>query len=226
MQPGQEILRKWDAREACLHPRMEMTCDGLVLGAGAVLAKMAPDKKGASRVALDDEPRAIALLATAFERPIDLRVLAKISHACELWNDGEKALAHIHLAHAGLPLCGEGEALRLFAADELLRSDVTPDALMKAQGVDPAALALLKYSPDQPRVPAGHGRESGQWTSEEASGSENGHPTTRNRAGAMPRKCKHLKWQRLFKSPRMSHAPLSLLKTANEVSCANSQVNI
>jgi hypothetical protein len=52
--------------------------------------------------------------------------------------------------------------LRLFAADELLELGVPPDTLMKAQGFDPASLALLKYSPDQPRVPAGHGRESGQ----------------------------------------------------------------
>jgi hypothetical protein len=37
---------------------------------------------------------------------------------------------------------------------------------MKAQGFDPAPLALLKYDPEQPRVPAGSGRESGQWTSD------------------------------------------------------------
>jgi hypothetical protein len=61
-----------------------------------------------------------------------------------------------------LPPCREEHALRLFAADELLELGVPPDTLMKAQGFDPASLALLKYSPDQPRVPAGHGRESGQ----------------------------------------------------------------
>ena len=37
---------------------------------------------------------------------------------------------------------------------------------MKGLGFDPAPLDLLeKYNPDQPRVPAGSGRESGQWTS-------------------------------------------------------------
>jgi hypothetical protein len=50
-------------------------------------------------------------------------------------------------------------------ADELIEAGVAPAALMKAQGFDPAPLALLKYSPEQPRVPAGSGRESGQWTS-------------------------------------------------------------
>jgi hypothetical protein len=111
----------------------------------------------------------MALIATAFERPIGPYLLAKVARACELWNAGDKALAHIHLAHANLPACGEGEALRLFAADELLGSGVTPQELFKAQGFDPVPLALLKYNPDQPRVPAGHGRESGRWTSEDAS---------------------------------------------------------
>jgi hypothetical protein len=137
-----------------------------VLGAGTVLAKVGRDRRGNPRVALDDEPRVIALLATAYEQPVEPLILAKMRRACELWNEGDKALAHIHLAHADLPRCYEVRALRLFAADELLESGVTPQALLKAQGYDPAPLALLKYSPDQPRVPAGNGRESGRWTSD------------------------------------------------------------
>ena len=43
---------------------------------------------------------------------------------------------------------------------------MTPRALMKGLGLDPAALdALEKYNPDQPRVPAGNGRANGQWGS-------------------------------------------------------------
>ena len=34
---------------------------------------------------------------------------------------------------------------------------------MKELGLDPTALGLRKYDPDQPRVPAGNGRESGRW---------------------------------------------------------------
>jgi hypothetical protein len=45
----------------------------------------------------------LALLATAYDRPAEPYVLAKMRRAAELWNDGEKALAHIHLAHARLP---------------------------------------------------------------------------------------------------------------------------
>ena len=153
------------ARGRRLYPRMEITGEGLMLGAGTVLAGMARDEHGRPRLALD-EPRALALLATAYERPVDVRFLAKLRRAAEVWTEGDKALAHIHLAHANLPRCDEERALRLFVADELVEAGVTPRALMKAQGFDPAPLALLKYNPDQPRVPAGSGRESGEWTSD------------------------------------------------------------
>ena len=141
-----------------------------MLGAGTVLAGWRKTS-GAARASPSTTSRALlALLATAYDRPVDVRLLAKMRRAAELWNEGEKALAHIHVAHASLPPCGEEQALRLFVADELIEAGVAPAALMKAQGFDPAPLALLKYSPDQPRVPAGSGRESGQWTSGDSVG--------------------------------------------------------
>jgi hypothetical protein len=103
---------------------MEICSEGLMLGAGTVLAGMARDER--PRLALDDAPRALALLTTAYERPMDVWLLAKLRRAAELWNDGEKALAHIHLAHASLPPCGEAQALRLFVADELIEAGVPP----------------------------------------------------------------------------------------------------
>ncbi len=54
MRPGQELLEKWEARG--LHPRLEITSEGLTLGAGTMLARMARDGRGAPKVALDDEP--------------------------------------------------------------------------------------------------------------------------------------------------------------------------
>jgi hypothetical protein len=172
VQTPQEILQKWDKRTARFRRRMEITGEGLMLGAGTVLAKMSRDRGGMPRHAAYDEPRVMALLATAYERPGETFVVAKLTRACELWNEGEKALAHIHLAHTGLPICNEGRALRLFAADELLESGVTPQVLLEAQGFDPATLGFLKYNPDQPRVPAGSGRESRRWTSDGGGGSE------------------------------------------------------
>jgi hypothetical protein len=162
MEQTQELLQKWDVRAR--RPRMEISGEGLMLGAGTVLAGMAREGRGRPRLALDDEPRVMALLATAYERPVEVRLLAKLRRAAELWNDGEKALAHIHLAHTGLPPCGPDQALRLFVAAELIEAGVTPETLMKAQGFDPAPLAMLKFNPAQPRWPAGTGRDSGRWS--------------------------------------------------------------
>ena len=175
MEQTQELLQKWDDRARRQCPRMEITGERLTLGAGTVLAGIARDERGRPRLALRDEPRALALLATAYDRPVDVRFLAKLRRAAELWNDGEKALAYIHLAHAKLSPCGEEQALRLFVADELIEPGITPQTLMKAQGFDPAPLALLKFNPDQPRVPAGSGRESGEWTSGGAGDSDGIH---------------------------------------------------
>ena len=108
---------------------------------------------------LRDEPRALALLAAAYDQPVDVRFLAKLRRAAELWNVGEKALAYIHLAHASLPPCEEVQALRLFVADELLEAGVTPTALMQAQGLDPAPLALLKANFQSGAAPLA----GGQW---------------------------------------------------------------
>ncbi len=158
----QELLQEWEGRR--VRPRMEITGEGLMLGAGTILAKTTRAERGAPRLALDDKARAMALLVTAYERPIAPYVLEKIGRAAELWNEGEKALAHIHLAHAGLPPCTDEQALRLFVADELLNSGVAPAELMKAQGFDLSPMALLKFNPDQPRVLAGSGRESREWS--------------------------------------------------------------
>lgn len=79
---------------------------------------------------------------------------------------GEKSLAQLHLSFARLPPFTVDQAFSLFAADELLKIGLSPRALMKGLGFDPAPLdALEKYNPDQPRIPAGNGRASGRWGS-------------------------------------------------------------
>jgi len=70
------------------------------------------------------------------------------------------------LAFARLPKFETREDARLlYYADGLIKGGVPPRALMTYLGFDTRALDLLKYNPDQPRVPAGHGRASGEWTS-------------------------------------------------------------
>ncbi len=100
MEKAQELLQKWDDRARRPYPRMEISGEGLMLGAGTVLAGMGRDERGRPRRTLHDEPRVVALLATAYEQPVDVRLLAKLRRAAKLWNEGEKALAHIHLAQS------------------------------------------------------------------------------------------------------------------------------
>jgi hypothetical protein len=80
------------------------------------------------------------------------------------WHGGDKSLASIHLAQIGLPDIGEDAAYRLALAAELIQAGMAPRELAEELGLEPPA-GLLKYDPNQPRVPAGSGRESGQWTS-------------------------------------------------------------
>lgn len=158
MESGQKLLEKWDERiKDRFHPLMEVTGGGLRLGAGTLLAKMQEEE-----LALDSL-RAMALLAAAYERPATaVNAFEKLRRACELWNEGERALAQIYLVQANLPRCDEKGALRLFVVQELLEAGVMPTELVEAQGLNSALLRI--FNADQPRVPAGNGRESGRWT--------------------------------------------------------------
>ncbi|MGO8848024.1 MAG: hypothetical protein ACLQFI_22415 [Methylocella sp.] len=173
MDPEPGPFRRFERRasDSCLYSRLEITDLGFTLGAGTVLAKMDLDGRGRPRLALGDETRVRALLAAALGRPAETYVLEKMRRAAELWNEGEKALAHIHLAFARLPLFeGEEQTLRLRLAEECLDCGVMPAEVMKAQGSQSALLSLLKYDQGQARVPAGSGRASGQWTSDGSGG--------------------------------------------------------
>ncbi|MGH6839445.1 MAG: hypothetical protein ACREDT_11720 [Methylocella sp.] len=128
----------------------------------------------------------MALLATAYGKPVAPHVVARLRRAAELWDEDEKALAHIHLAHANLPPCGEDETRRLFLAEECLSEGITPAELMKAQGYVSALLAFIKYNPDQPRVPPGSGRESGEWTSGDGGAGGSAAPATAGLASLPP----------------------------------------
>jgi hypothetical protein len=105
-------------------------------------------------------------LTATFAATVAPHVVEKIRRAGEIWSSGEKALAQIHLAFLGLPKIDEADAYRLFLAGTALEKGASPSDLMKALGFPRAARDIEKYNPDQPRVPAGSGRESGQWTSD------------------------------------------------------------
>ena len=164
---------------AAINTAIEINDAGLVFGAGTVLARMRRDKYGEPRLDLDaNKGRIFALLAAAYGRPVSPDIFRHIEGASEQWRRGDKALANIRLAFARLPpLETRADAFRLFHAEDLLERSVSPRAMMRAFGVDPEVADLAKYDPNQPRVPAGSGRQSGEWTSG-TGGSQNSEPTS------------------------------------------------
>jgi hypothetical protein len=167
MQNIDALERDWRDRKLGrpLHREMTFTQAGLALGRGTLLAEF--EKEGLARgLAFDgEEARLLSLLTAAYREPLAGGVIEKIRRAGAFWRAGEKALAQIHLAFLGLPKIDEADAYRLSLAETALEKGVSSSDLMKALGFPRAARDIEKYNPDQPRVPAGSGRESGQWTS-------------------------------------------------------------
>ncbi len=168
MQAGESFDEAFRARlaKAPLHRRLAFTDGGLTLGAGAVVAKMATDARGRSvGLALAGEEESILVpFAAAFGKAVSPHVLSNLSRASEHWSRGDKCLAHIHLAHAGLPEIDAAGAYRLALCEQALALGYTPRAIYKALDLEPPP-PFGKFSADQPRVPAGSGSESGRWTS-------------------------------------------------------------
>ena len=162
-----ERLRKeWHAREAAsdLHEALCLKSEGLVLGAGTVLVRMA----GGSTNADCDDDRLKALLSVAYGKPVANRAIGHVKAAALRWRDGETARATLHLALSRLAsLDNPSEAARrLFMADGLMHAGVMPAAILDGLDIEAASEAITKkYNPDQPRVPAGSGHASGEWTS-------------------------------------------------------------
>ena len=162
------VQRIWGDREAVgpIETSMCFKASGLVLGAGTVLA---PVDEDGSVVIDGHETQLLMLLSVAYCEPIGEAALGHIRRAALRWSEGDDALADTHLALTRLQRLEEPLAAsrRLVAAEELLREGLAPDSLLKALGMNEATIeTILRYSADQPRVPAGSGRISGQWAAE------------------------------------------------------------
>jgi hypothetical protein len=119
--------------------------------------------------------RLLTLLGVSYWDQVPPGVVNKIEKASEQWRRGERALAHIHLAFARLPrLESANDAYRLYLAEALLDDGLPPREMLAELGLGRAMRQLDKFDPDQPRVPAGSGRESGQWTKDGSSASTSG----------------------------------------------------
>lgn len=175
---AERLSKAWRARQESVPIDSAMTFapEGLVLGARTVLAPAETNGERRTIRREGSEARLATLLAAAHLRPVAPEALNHIRRAAERWNDGDAGLAQVHLALSRLgPLDAPG-AQRLFLADELLKAGTSPDVILRALGPassTPDTLAKA-YNRDQPRVPAGNGRPSGQWTSDGGTGGATG----------------------------------------------------
>ncbi len=171
---GQHVHAAWQARLRAvpIAPALTLTAEGLLLGAGTVLvAATAPRRMSSLQ---GQEPRVPALLAAAYGKSVAPSVPGNIERAAKAWSEGDDCLAYVHLAHTGLrPLHDVRTAAhRLFLADGALRAGASSRDILKVLHLDVRYIdAVEKYSPDQPRVPKGSGRTSGEWTDSEETGS-------------------------------------------------------
>jgi hypothetical protein len=136
----------------------------LILGAGTKLA----EARGERRDDAAESECAVALVSVAIGRPLDASTATHVRRALAKAREGDAPLALTHLALAGVGRLGDPreDARRLFIADGLMKAGVPPATILAALGDAPPPDALDRaYNPDQPRVPAGNGRPSGQWTS-------------------------------------------------------------
>jgi hypothetical protein len=158
-----QLSKAWRAHSASvpIDRAMRFASHGLVLGADTVLAPAGRDREAAF-----DEARVAALLAAAHLRMPLPGGMAHLRSAMRKWGVCDDTLASMHLSLSGLDrLSRVSDAQRLFLADRLLDLGLDEGALLKALGfAEVGGSPLGKYSPDQPRVPAGNGRASGEWT--------------------------------------------------------------
>ena len=167
------IQKRWhdEVRFRGLQAGMSLEHEGVVvLGARTILAKRLSDGSLES-----EDARILTLLSVAYGNPIDPSVIGAIRRASKHARAGDECMASMHIALVPLPRLSDPSeaARRLFIADGLMEDGVSPRDIWTALDFDPAPLDALEkeYNPNQPRVPAGSGRPSGQWTREGA-GSE------------------------------------------------------
>ncbi len=166
----EQLRNAWHARKRLvpISPVLNLTPEGLVLGAGTVMVPT--DGPRRLRSIRGRETRVLALLSAAYGKAIAPSVLGNIERAAKAWREGDDCLAYIHLAHARLPALQDPyeAARRLFIVDGFMKVGTSPRSVFEAFRFGAAYIAAVEkfFNPDQPRVPAGSGSKSGQWTRE------------------------------------------------------------
>jgi hypothetical protein len=159
----EQLQRDWRARRIPqnLQETPSFKAGHLELGAHTVLAKTDASASG------DDDRRLTALLSVAYGPTVAAGALGHVRAAIARRRAGDPTAADLHLALSRLDRLRHPEdaSRRLFMADGLMRGGVSPEEIMEVlQEGAVGGAGVSKYSPDQPRVPAGSGRPSGQWS--------------------------------------------------------------
>jgi len=172
----EQLRNAWHARKRLvpISPVLNLTPEGLLLGAGTVVVPANGPRR--LRSMRGQETRVLALLSAAYGKAIAPSVLGNIDRAAKAWSKGDDCLAYIHLAHARLPALQDpyDAARRLFIVDGFMKVGTSPRAVFKAFHFDAAYIDEVEklFNPNQPRVPAGSGRTSGEWTDSEETGGD------------------------------------------------------
>jgi hypothetical protein len=166
----EKLRNAWHARERAvpLSSAPHLAPNGLVFGVGTVV--VAAEGARRLRSVRGQEARVLALLSAAYRRPVNPAVLGNIERAGKSWSEGDDLLAHIHLAHGGLRALSDPReaAFRLFITESLMNVGVSPRSIFEALEVGAPYIDAVEklYNEDEPRVPSGSGRTSGEWTRE------------------------------------------------------------
>lgn len=169
----------WQTRlvKASLFAKPVIDDGRIVWGRSTILFKpcASPPTGGGPR----DERLSVLLAVAGVSQPSDGLALFKTVGA--EWQRGERAIAAIRLAFAPIPPLDEKGAYRLFLAEEALDAGLDPALLLREFRIDDS-IEILRYNRDQPRVPKGNGRESGQF----GSATQAGQPDVRRGWSRLP----------------------------------------
>jgi hypothetical protein len=168
-----ELKKRWvdHVGSRRYRPGMAIEEAWLVLGADTILVRMGKTRSDAKALALEaDRERLLSLLGVSYWDKVTPGIVKNIEKASEQWRRGEKALAHIHLAFAGLPrLESANDAYRLYLAEALLDDGLPPREMLAELGLNRAMRQLDKFDPTSRAcrravaAKAGNGRRTGVW---------------------------------------------------------------
>lgn len=167
---------EWYARKQAIpfNPVPTFAPEGLVLGSGTVI--IAANGPRRLQSLQGQEAQVLALLSAACGKAVAPSVLGSIERATKAWNEGDDCLAYIHLSYARLPPLHGAQtgAYQLYMARCALIAGASPRDVFKALHLDARYIDAVEkaYDPDEPRVPAGSGRTSGEWTDSDGAGED------------------------------------------------------